>query len=118
MIDKKSTALLIIDMQKGVFNKKTSIYKETALIENINLLTDAFHNNDMVVYFIRHTNKSMLTENLDDWQLHPGLHITESDILLNKENSSAFKEKTLHNSLQKHGIKQVVVAGLVTTWLC
>ena len=107
-------ALIVIDVQKGVFNKKTKIFKEMELIDNINALVDAFHNHSLQVYFVRHTNSTMLAENTDDWQLHPDLHVKDGDVLLNKQNSSVFKEKALQTELDKAGVRHIVIAGLVT----
>jgi len=113
-MNRQNAALLIIDVQKGLFNKKTKVYREKELMENINSLIDLFHHRGLPVYFIRHTNKNMLVENSDDWQIHPDLHIQEDDVVINKEQSSAFKENTLKNELNKSGIKSIVVTGLVT----
>lgn len=114
MINVKDTALVVVDVQKGLFNKKTRVFREDELIKNINSLIDVFHENGMKVFFIRHTNKNLLAENTDDWQIHPKLHLQDYDTQLNKEHSSVFKEKILKNELDRLGIKYIVVAGLVT----
>lgn len=112
MSDQKFIALVVIDMQKGLFKK--AIFKEMELLDNINKLIDYFHDKNMKIYFIRHTNKNILMENSDDWQLHSDLHLQDSDVFINKEHSSAFKGNTLKDELNKTGIENIVIVGLVT----
>lgn len=107
-------ALLVIDMQAGLFRKGTPVYRADELIANINSLIDAFHAATLPVVFIRHTNGTSLAEGTDDWQLHSGLHTADCDLLLNKKVSSAFKEKAVVLALKSLGIHGVVVTGLVT----
>jgi nicotinamidase-related amidase len=49
------TALLVIDMQQGLFNKK--IYNSQRLIDNINHLLDRFHLVNSPVFLFRHSNE-------------------------------------------------------------
>jgi len=115
MLDKPNkTALVIIDVQQGIFNKKTKVYREYELLNNLNALIDGFHSNSVAVFFIRHTNKSSLIKDSDDWQIHSDLHFQENDIFINKVHSSAFQENILKNYLTELGIKHIVIAGLVT----
>lgn len=107
-------ALLVIDMQAGLFGKSTPIHKADELLSNINSLIDAFHGNGLPVFFIRHTNASSLAANTDEWQLHKSLHVQASDVLLNKSVSNSFKEKAILSALKERNIKSVVVTGLVT----
>lgn len=108
-----STALIVIDMQRGLFAKKIKVFKEAELISNINLLIDAFHKRSLRVYFVRHTNKTM-TENSPEWRLHPDLHVRQDAYLFNKTSSSVFKEKSFQPALAAARIKQLVIVGLVT----
>ena len=110
----RGTALLVIDLQKGLFGKGTPIYRENELIANINSLIDAFHTAGLPVAFIRHTNGSSLAEGTEGWQLHGGLHAVEGDLLLNKKVSNAFREKAIASAIRGLGIQGVVVTGLVT----
>lgn len=109
-----NAALLVIDVQAGLFDKGTPIYKADELLANINFLVDAFHELALPVFFIRHTNTSSLAENTDGWQLHGALRVHPGDIFLNKRVSNSFKEKAILIALKEQNVKSVVVTGLVT----
>lgn len=110
----ENMALLVIDVQAGLFAKGTPVYKASDLLENINALVDAFHRRSLPVFFIRHTNASSMAENSSEWQLHGALHVQDGDVRLNKKVSSSFKEKAVLAALKERDVKSVVVAGLVT----
>jgi len=108
------TALLIIDLQQGLFKKKIKIFKEEELIKNINFLIEKSRKLNIPVIFIRHTNKSFLAENSEDWQIHPDVEFEEADLFLNKKHSSLFKEKSIIKKFEDMGLKSLIIAGLVT----
>ncbi len=110
----ESAALLIIDVQEGLFKKKNKIFNEEQLFSNINYLIEKSREKSIPIIFIRHTNKSFLSENTADWQLHPSLSMNSDDLCLNKEHSSIFKEKSIKKELANLGIKTLIVTGLVT----
>jgi nicotinamidase-related amidase len=114
MIKNDNTALLIIDVQTGLFNKKNKIFEAENILYNINCLLDKFHSAGALVFFVRHTNKNLLQKDSDDWQIHPKLHCMEGDIFINKYQSSVLKEKALISELEKRSIVNLVIAGLVT----
>ena len=61
-------ALLIIDVQKGLFKKKSKIYSENLLLNNINSLIQNFAGNSMIVY-IQHNNRQLVKGDTD-WDIH------------------------------------------------
>lgn len=108
------TALLVIDLQRGLFKKKNKIYKEESLIENINFLVDNCRQMNIPIIFIRHTNKSFLLENSEDWQIYSGVEVKDGDLCLNKEHSSLFKEKKILREFENMRIRSFIITGLVT----
>jgi nicotinamidase-related amidase len=110
----ESTALLVVDVQKGFFKKKNWVYKEDSLVENINFLIDKSRERNIPVIFIRHTNKGFLLENSDNWQINPALKAGSDDYYFNKEYSSIFDEKKIVKELKILSIKTFIITGLVT----
>jgi nicotinamidase-related amidase len=108
------TALLVIDVQKGLFKKKNKIFNEDILMRNINFLIDKSREKNIPIIFIRHTNKSFLLENSEDWHIHPALKACSDDIYLNKAHSSIFAEKRIVKQLESRGIRNLIITGLVT----
>jgi len=111
---KKKRALIIIDVQKGLFDKKTEVNKSAELISNINTIIDIFRRTEKNIVFVQHTNKSSLKKDSIDWQIHLGIKVIDQDIRVIKNKSDVFKEKTLINYLKKENITELVIMGLVT----
>ncbi len=66
-------ALLVIDVQKALFEKSTVIYQADRLLRTINLLIEQARKTQTPVIFIQHSNDSFLAKGSDGWQLHGDL---------------------------------------------
>jgi nicotinamidase-related amidase len=110
----KDTALLVIDVQLGLFKKSTPIYKASELLENINLLVDQAHEGGVPVVFIQHSDTRVLIKGSREWQLHPELQIINVDTIVHKKHGNAFENTNLDELLKNKKISRVVVTGLVT----
>ena len=108
------TALLVIDLQQGLFNREHKIYNEDRLIENITYLINKCRRMKITVIFIQHTNKGFLLENSPDWQIHSGIDVQDTDICFTKKYFSLFKEKKIVNEIENMGIKKLIITGLLT----
>lgn len=108
------TALLVIDVQNGLFHKSTPIYKAEVLLRNINTLTERAHHAGVPVFFVQHNDKRALVSETEDWQLHPQLHPLASDTIIHKRHPNAFEETNLVAELKARNVQRVVVSGLVT----
>jgi nicotinamidase-related amidase len=107
-------ALLVIDVQKGLFDKSTPIYNAGKLLENINALVDCAHRAGAPVVYVQHANESWLAPGSEGWQLHPGLQPLGTDLAIHKRHGSAFQGTGLGKELEARGIGRLVVTGLVT----
>lgn len=110
----KDTALLLIDVQVGLMNKKTPVYRQEEVLGNINALADRARSAGVPVYLIQHAGESVLKEGTEDWQFHPGLRRQPTDIVMPKHHPNGFLGTTLADDLKKRGISRVVAAGFVT----
>ena len=108
------TALLVIDVQQGLFKRPTPVYEAERLLENINLLADRAHQAGIPVFYVQHANKAALPEGSDDWQLHPQIRPLSTDVVIHKRQGSAFKKTPLKKELESRHVTRVVIAGLVT----
>jgi nicotinamidase-related amidase len=107
-------ALLVIDVQKGLFDKSTPIYNAGELLENINALADCAHRAGAPVFYVQHANESWLAPGSDGWQLHAGLRPLDSDCAVQKRHGSAFQGTGLGKELEARAISRLIVTGLVT----
>jgi len=107
-------ALLVIDVQQGLFDKSTPIYNAGKLLENINALVDCAHRAGVPVFYVQHANESWLSPGSDGWQLHRGLQPLDTDCAVQKRHGSAFQGTGLGKELEARAIRRLVVTGLVT----
>jgi len=110
--DQTNVALLVIDVQQGLFKKST--YKADQLLHNINTLLDRAHREGVPVFFIQHSGAKTLVKGSPDWQLHPQLHRLATDPVVHKEHGNAFEDTVLDAALKAGQVTNLVVAGLVT----
>lgn len=108
------TALLVIDVQLGLFQKSTPVYRAEQLIDNINTLVEKAHNDGVPVVYIQHSDPRYLVFNSPGWQLHPQLHPQVGDAIVHKLHGNAFEGTNLAELLNKMGVGRLVVTGLVT----
>ncbi|MBN2533011.1 MAG: isochorismatase family protein [Spirochaetales bacterium] len=107
-------ALLVIDVQKGIFKKKTKLYKENTLIENINKLIKHTRKTSNYVVIIQHCSKSFLKKSTPDWEIHQDIDYDTNDIRIEKEHGDSFIGTSLKTELNTLNINQVLICGLVS----
>ena len=71
-IQGQTTALLVIDVQQGLFRKSTPIFRAEPLLDTIATLIDRAHAASVLVVYIQHASDKVLPFGSADWQLHPG----------------------------------------------
>jgi len=108
------TALLVIDVQQGLFEKSHPIYQEDELLGKINALVEAAHRAGVPVFYVQHCDQTGLIEGSQPWKLHPGLRPLETDTFIFKEISNSFEGTDLDEKLKSMNVNHVVVTGLVT----
>lgn len=109
-----NTALLVIDVQRGLFNKSTPIYQAEELLVNINLLVKKAHLADMPVVYVQHSAQKYLVLGSHDWKLHPKLSPLPEELRVEKLQGNAFEGTPLMAELEAQQVGRVVVCGLVT----
>lgn len=109
-----TAALLVIDVQQGLFCKSTPIYRAEALLNTIESLIERARAAGLAVVYVQHASAKVLPFGSGDWQLHPRLHPGEGDLIVHKQHGNAFHDTPLHAELIQRGVGRVVVTGLVT----
>jgi nicotinamidase-related amidase len=108
------TALVVIDVQRGIFSRPTPVFNADILLLNINSLKKQFADAGAAVFFIQHSNQKLLVAGSDNWLFHPELEISEYDIIIQKTHGNAFEGTNLKGELDAKGIRNIVITGLVT----
>jgi nicotinamidase-related amidase len=131
-LDPKTTALVLIDLQKGITTIPAEPLDAKTIIKNAKELKDAFREKDGVVVLVRVTGsadgKDMLRPNADepmtrsgempkDWaEIVPELDFGGTDILITKRQWGAFYGTELDMQLRRRGIKTIVLGGISTNY--
>ncbi|HOZ12827.1 MAG: isochorismatase family protein [Thermotogae bacterium] len=110
----QQTALFVIDVQVGLFQKSTKVYQEVAFLKNVNALIDRFHAEKRPIFFIRHANDGFLIKGSPQWQIHPDIRSQDTDLFMEKTVGSALKEKAILAKVRELNIKTIVAAGMVS----
>ena len=109
-----NTALLIIDVQRDLFEKSTPVYQGDLVLKNINTLVDGAHADGAPVFYIQHSTRTTLVEDSNGWQLHPALKSRKTDLFIRKHHGNAFEDTRLKGNLDTLHVSRVIVVGLVT----
>lgn len=107
-------ALLVIDVQQGLFTKSTPIYHADQLLHNISLLVERAHRAGVPIFYIQHSDLKNLVKGSPNWQLHPHLQPLDTDTIIHKQHGNAFEDTPLQEALHSRAITSLVVTGLVT----
>ena len=107
-------ALLVIDVQQGLFGRPTPICKAQALLDNLQALIDYARRQGALVVFVQHSNDSLLRKDSPPWQLHPTLQPEAEDLHIYKQHGSSFEKTELGAELNSRGIRKLAICGLVT----
>jgi nicotinamidase-related amidase len=107
-------ALLIIDVQQGLFEESTPVYRADEVLKNINALVDRAHAAGVPVFWVQHSTATDLVEESHDWQLHAALKPLTTDHFIRKHHGNAFQDTRLKGELDALKVGRVVVVGLVT----
>ena len=109
-----ASALLVIDLQHGLFHKSAPIYRAGPLLDTIDTLIERARSAGALVIMVQHASDKVLPFGSPDWQLHPRLLPAERDLVLHKQHGNAFEDTPLQAELAARGIGRLIITGLVT----
>lgn len=128
-IDKSKTALVVIDLQKGIAVGDRAPHSAAEVVKNAAAVADAFRKNGMPVFLVRVTpspdGKDALHPPADaamparpfqpDWaEIVPALGPKENDLVITKHQWGAFYGTELDLELRRRGIAAIVLCGIST----
>ena len=128
-IDKSKTALVVIDLQKGIVGRQVAPHTSDVVIKNAAALAEAFRRNSMPVFLVRVTpspdGKDALRPVTDtppwaqtpapDWaEIVPEMGPKPSDFVITKHQWGAFYGTELDLEFRRRGIATMVLCGIAT----
>jgi nicotinamidase-related amidase len=108
--DRPNTALIVIDVQKGVV---AEAYQREAVVANISTLVDKAREEGSPIVWVQHSDQH-LEKGSDAWEYVPELARQESEPLVLKTFGDSFEGTDLEETLAKAGVGHLVVTGAQT----
>jgi nicotinamidase-related amidase len=129
-INKKTTALVVIDLQKGIAGRPMQPHTAQDVVKNAGLLVQAFRKHGMPVFLVHvvHSPETMLVMQTDttfprppvlppDWsEFVPEIAPVPSDIVITKKQWGAFYGTELELQLRRRGMDTIVLCGISTEY--
>ena len=111
-----SSALLVIDMQKGSFTPLTPRFEAKEVVQRINKLATGFRSVGAPVIFIQHdgTRDGEFLPGNQDWELLDELERVPADILIAKTANDSFYESNLQQTLAELSVNRLYITGCAT----
>jgi nicotinamidase-related amidase len=109
-------ALLIIDVQNGLFPVENPVYNGDNLISNLKLLISKARVSHTPIFFIQHNEAvgEPLAYGTEGWKIHPDIEPTENDVIIHKTTPDSFFNTNLEEELKNRDIHQLILTGIQT----
>jgi nicotinamidase-related amidase len=129
-LDPKTTALIIIDLQRGIVARQTAPHSGADVVEKCARLAAAFRSRNAPVVYVHVDMATMPDLPVDAPMRPPGsppppaefselipeAGFQEGDILITKHSWGAFGPTGLESALRRRGVETVVVGGIATNF--
>ncbi len=108
--NRPNTALLVIDVQRGVV---AGAYERDTVVANVGRLVEKARRERVPVVWVQHSDEQ-LARGSDEWRIVPELSPGDAEPLVEKHYGDAFEDTTLESVLSGLGVGRLVVVGAQT----
>jgi len=110
------TALLVIDVQNGMFAEDDPVYQGAELLATIGDLLAKARAADAAVIYVQHNGGPghPLEPGSAGWPIHPAIAPAAGEPVITKSTPDSFHETRLQAELEARGVVKLVVAGIQT----
>lgn len=111
-----NVALIVIDVQIGMFSEHDPVHNTEPLIENITMLMEKARSNGTPIIYVQHNARpgKPLEAGTPGWKIHPKIYPLDGDVIIQKNTPDSFLETNLHNELLFRDIKKIILTGIQT----
>ena len=110
LANRPHTALLVIDVQKGVVK---GAHERDAVVTNVAKVVEKARAADVDVVWVQHNDEG-LKRDTDEWQYVPELDLRDGEPVVHKQYGDSFEDTDLEDILAARGVGKLVVAGAQT----
>lgn len=109
-------ALLIIDVQNGMFQEGNVVYKGESLLQTLATLIEEARSANIHVFYIQHNAPvgKLLETGSMEWEFHAAITPKSTDVIIQKTTPDSFFNTILEDELKKQGVDHVYLAGIQT----
>ncbi|WP_044337130.1 cysteine hydrolase family protein [Rossellomorea aquimaris] len=110
------TALLIIDVQNGMFTVNPPVCKGNALLKRIKRALGFAKNKNIPIIYVQHSGPkdSPLEKGTMGWNFHEDISPADGDIIVHKDTPDSFYRTNLQQKLRELNIDHLVLTGIQT----
>lgn len=110
LVDRPRSALIVIDVQRGVV---ASAHERDAVVANIAGLVEKARRESIPVVWVQHSDDE-LERGSDEWRIVPELDPAPEEPLVEKHYGDSFEETSLEATLGELGVGRLFVVGAQT----
>ncbi len=107
-------ALLIIDMQVGLFEGPLPRHDADGVTRRINEIARVVRRTGGIVVFVQHEDDGGMRSGTHGWAILPTLERMDTDLSVHKQACDSFYETDLSDLLESDGVQQLIVVGCAT----
>ncbi|HEV8190325.1 MAG TPA: cysteine hydrolase family protein, partial [Ktedonobacterales bacterium] len=109
-------ALLIVDVQLGMFDEVDPVYNGRELLETLDGLIARARETGVPVMYVQHQGRAghPLAPDAPGYPIHPAIAPRPGEAVVTKRTPDSFHQTTLQEELAAKGIEQLVLAGIQT----
>lgn len=109
-------ALLVIDVQAGMYTAGMPVHNGEKFLETLQELIGECRSNDIPVIYVQHNGPKdhPLEKGTDGWKIHAAIPPLEGDSIVEKTTPDSFHKTNLKEVLQDKGIDHVIISGMQT----
>ncbi|HOX59436.1 MAG TPA: cysteine hydrolase family protein [Candidatus Paceibacterota bacterium] len=111
------TAVLVIDVQHGLFHALPPPWEADAVVQRINSVIRKARSVNVPIFFIQHDGQpggEDVVPFTEGWKLHPELEVRATDPVIRKTTCDAFYGTALESELRSRGITTLLLMGFAT----
>ena len=110
LANRPNTALLVVDVQKGVVEGAP---ERDAVVANVGSLVEKARREQVPVVWVQHSSEQLATGS-EGWRIVPELSPDDAEPHIEKRYGDAFEDTTLETVLSGLGVGRLVVVGAQT----
>ena len=105
------SAVLIIDVQSGIFDSNPKPFEAELVIDRINHVIEKAKGSNIPVIYIQHEMPEYLEYNSARWQLQSDLTTSKNDISVRKTTGDSFLQSDLDEKLKVLNVTNLLICG-------